>query len=207
MVPNPLATDQLENLGTARPQTPRRSPRQAFGGNPATPQGGKQTKSKALTNPQSFSYEVSHLRGYGSQLRAGRTGSAFTLTLPATFCTEGSAHSSCPHERSGCFRLEQQLPDGILFPLGVARPFHGDAKTRASDTVAPIAEPIPGFTHQLAEAPTSFLWDQRALPRTPQKWHFHMGFWTRTKRPFWGIAIPPFYGNGERSAKEPTLTY
>ena len=35
------------------PQTPRRSPRQAFGGNSgSTPQGGKQTKTKTLRNPQ-----------------------------------------------------------------------------------------------------------------------------------------------------------
>ena len=40
-------------------------------GNSATPQGGKQTKTKTLTNPQSFSYEVSHLRGHGS-LACGR---------------------------------------------------------------------------------------------------------------------------------------
>ena len=31
----------------------------------ATPQGGKQTKTKTLTNPQNFSYEVSQLRGAG----------------------------------------------------------------------------------------------------------------------------------------------
>jgi hypothetical protein len=33
---------------------------------------------------------------------------------------------------------------------------------------------------------------------TPQKRHFHMGFWTRTERPFWGIATLPWYGNGGR---------
>ena len=33
---------------------------------PATPQGGKQTINKTLRNPQSFSYEVSHLRGHGT---------------------------------------------------------------------------------------------------------------------------------------------
>ena len=50
-------------MGAARPQTPRRSPRQAFGGNKGSkPQDGKQTKTKILTNPQNFSYEVSHLR-------------------------------------------------------------------------------------------------------------------------------------------------
>jgi hypothetical protein len=54
-------------MWAARPQTPRRSPRQAFGGNSgSTPQGGKQAKNKTLTNPQSFSYEVSHLRGHGT---------------------------------------------------------------------------------------------------------------------------------------------
>ena len=57
-------------MGAAHPQTPRRSPRHAFGGNPATPQGGKQTNdkqnTKELRNPQSFSYEVSHLRGHGN---------------------------------------------------------------------------------------------------------------------------------------------
>jgi hypothetical protein len=52
-------------MGAARLQTPRRSPRQAFGGNLATPQGGKQTKTKTLTNPQNFSYELSHLRDHG----------------------------------------------------------------------------------------------------------------------------------------------
>jgi transposase InsO family protein len=49
-------------MGAARPQTPRRSPRQAFGGNSLTPQGGKLTITKTLRNPQNFSYEVSHLR-------------------------------------------------------------------------------------------------------------------------------------------------
>jgi hypothetical protein len=34
-------------------------------------------------------------------------------------------------------------------------------------------------------------------PYTPQKRHFHMGLWTRTERPFLGIATPPLYGNGE----------
>ena len=58
-------------MGAARPQTPRRSPRQAFGGNSeATPQGGKQTKTKTLRNPQNFSYEVSHLRGHASVAQA-----------------------------------------------------------------------------------------------------------------------------------------
>ena len=53
-------------MGATRPQTPRRSPRQAFGGNSgSTPQSGKQTKTKTLTNPQNFSYEVSQLRGAG----------------------------------------------------------------------------------------------------------------------------------------------
>jgi hypothetical protein len=48
-------------------QTPRRSPRQAFGGNSeATPQGGKQTKTKTLSNLQNFSYEVSHRRGHAT---------------------------------------------------------------------------------------------------------------------------------------------
>ena len=48
--------------GAPRPQTPRRSPRQAFGGNSSRPQGGEQTKTKTLRNPQNFSYEVSHPR-------------------------------------------------------------------------------------------------------------------------------------------------
>ena len=56
-------------MGVTRPQTPRRSPRQAFGGNSgATPQGGKQTKTKTLRNPQNFSYEVSHLWGHANFL-------------------------------------------------------------------------------------------------------------------------------------------
>ena len=55
-------------MGAARPQTPRRWPRQAFGGNyGSTPQGGQQTKTTILTNPQSFSYEASHLRGHGTR--------------------------------------------------------------------------------------------------------------------------------------------
>jgi hypothetical protein len=54
-------------MGAARSQAPRRSPRQVFGGNSqATPQSGKQTKPKTLTNPQNFSYEVSPLRGQAS---------------------------------------------------------------------------------------------------------------------------------------------
>ena len=59
-------------MGATRPQTPRRSPRQAFGGNSeATPQGGKQTKTKTLSNLQNFSYEVSHRRAHakGSVVR------------------------------------------------------------------------------------------------------------------------------------------
>ena len=43
------------------PPNPGRSPRQAFGGN-SRPQGGEQTKTKTLWNPQNFSYEVSHPR-------------------------------------------------------------------------------------------------------------------------------------------------
>ena len=63
-MPGPKSTGLM---GAARPQTPRRSPRQAFGGNSGSrPQGGKLTKSKTLTNPQNFSYEVSHLRGHGN---------------------------------------------------------------------------------------------------------------------------------------------
>jgi hypothetical protein len=39
----------------------------AFGGNSeATPQGGKQTKTKTLSNLQNFSYEVSHRRGHAT---------------------------------------------------------------------------------------------------------------------------------------------
>ena len=58
-------------MGAARPQTPRRSPRQAFGGNSgATPQGGKQTKIKTLRSPQNFSYEVSHTRGHAMWISA-----------------------------------------------------------------------------------------------------------------------------------------
>ena len=53
--------------GGCAPPNPRCSPRQAFGGNSeATPQGGQQTKTKTLRNLQSFSYEVSHLRGHAS---------------------------------------------------------------------------------------------------------------------------------------------
>jgi hypothetical protein len=56
-------------MGATRPQTPRRSPRQAFGGNSeATPQGGKQTKTKTLSNLQNFSYEVSHRRGHARDI-------------------------------------------------------------------------------------------------------------------------------------------
>jgi hypothetical protein len=36
---------------------------------PATPQDGKQKTNKTLRNPQSFSYEVSHLRGHGNTSR------------------------------------------------------------------------------------------------------------------------------------------
>ena len=36
------------------------------GNSGSRPQGGKLTKSKTLTNPQNFSYEVSHLRGHGN---------------------------------------------------------------------------------------------------------------------------------------------
>jgi putative transposase len=62
-------------MGATRPQTPRRSPRQAFGGNSeATPQGGKQTKTKTLRNPQNFSYEVSHLRGHATTKSSRATG-------------------------------------------------------------------------------------------------------------------------------------
>ena len=64
--PSEYAREQRRTdlMGAARPQTPRRSPRQAFGGNSgSTPQGGKQTKNKTLRNPQNFSYEVSHLAG------------------------------------------------------------------------------------------------------------------------------------------------
>jgi hypothetical protein len=57
------------SMGAAHPQTPRRSPWQAFRGNPATPQDGKQRTNKTVRNPQSFSYEVSHLRGHGNTSR------------------------------------------------------------------------------------------------------------------------------------------
>ena len=58
-------------------QTPRRSPRQAFGGNSeATPQGGKQTKTKTLSNLQNFSYEVSHRRGHASSSASAQAESA-----------------------------------------------------------------------------------------------------------------------------------
>ena len=60
-------------MGAARPQTPRRSPRQAFGGNSSRPQGGKQTKTKTLRNPQNFSYEVSHLRVHARGVRRNLT--------------------------------------------------------------------------------------------------------------------------------------
>lgn len=41
-----------------------------FGGNAgSTPQGGKQAKTKTLRNPQSFNYEVSHLRGHATLSR------------------------------------------------------------------------------------------------------------------------------------------
>jgi hypothetical protein len=61
--PNQYAQEVANQFdGGGAPQTPRRSPRQAFGGNSLTPQGGKLTKTKTLRNPQNFSYEVSHLR-------------------------------------------------------------------------------------------------------------------------------------------------
>ena len=52
---------RIDLMGAARPQTSRRSTRQAFGG---TQKQRKQTKTKTLRNPQNFSYEVSHLRGH-----------------------------------------------------------------------------------------------------------------------------------------------
>lgn len=49
-------------MGAARPQTQRRSPRQAFGGKRVLPHlGGKKTKQQ--NKLRIFSYEVSHLRG------------------------------------------------------------------------------------------------------------------------------------------------
>jgi len=49
-------------MGAARPQTPRRSPRQAFGGNwVLTHLGGKEPKQQ--NQPQISSNELSNLRG------------------------------------------------------------------------------------------------------------------------------------------------
>ena len=46
-------------MGVAHPKTPRRSPRQT----------NDKQNTKELRNPQSFSYEVSHLRGHGNTSR------------------------------------------------------------------------------------------------------------------------------------------
>src|SRR4029077_4401925 len=86
-------------MGATRPQTPRRSPRQAFGGNSGSrPQGGKLTKSKTLTNPQNFSYEVSHLRGHGTM----QSMEPSLQAPPRTGCLKESQSSLCaaPGHRS-----------------------------------------------------------------------------------------------------------
>jgi hypothetical protein len=55
-------------MGAARLQTPRRSPRQAFGGEYRGNATRWQTnKTKTLRNPQNFNYEVSYLRGHASR--------------------------------------------------------------------------------------------------------------------------------------------
>src|SRR6267142_2172144 len=65
-------------MGAARPQTPRRSPRQAFGGHSgATPQRGNQTEIKTPRNPQNFSFEVSHLRGQAMGIEKSSDGVGF----------------------------------------------------------------------------------------------------------------------------------
>ena len=57
-------------MRAARPQNPAPLAAAGVRGEPgSTPQGGKQTKTKILRNPQNFSYEVSHLRGHGMMSR------------------------------------------------------------------------------------------------------------------------------------------
>ncbi len=53
---------RIDLMGAARPK-PRaaRRGKRSGGTSGSTPQGGKQTKTKTLRNPQNFSYEVSHL--------------------------------------------------------------------------------------------------------------------------------------------------
>jgi hypothetical protein len=65
-------------------------------------------------------------RSSGRKPPAGKLPAAFRAARPPRpFAPMASPVEVAHYERSGCYRLERQLPGGYPPPTGVARPFHG----------------------------------------------------------------------------------